>query len=266
VAHFLASAQVKLPHAYRVLKADGTIPDEGMLNWLFRGGDLHRLLADEGIEFAGGRAEQRQRLTADALKELLADRKSEEEQDTPAPAKRAWMVRGSNVDGFNLVHDWLQDGFVSLSASQLGQLGPAADYEELKQAVETGYQHKSYAYRGQRLEELDRFLRRVREGDLVLTPMQGGGLRRSRIRAGLFRRWGSGTFQPPPRCPLVQPGAASGWQPVAGTGARPAAEPGLHRRPHRGYQQLAALVSAPPVPAGQAPEPPVAAPNQPGAS
>ena len=29
-------------------------------------------------------------------------------------------------------------------------------------AVETAYQHKSYAYRGQRLEELDRFLRRMR--------------------------------------------------------------------------------------------------------
>jgi len=39
--------------------------------------------------------------------------------------------------------------------------------------VETGYQHKSYAYRGQRLEEFDRFLRRMGIGDLVLTPMRG---------------------------------------------------------------------------------------------
>ena len=84
------------------------------------------------------------------------------------------MVRGSNVDGYNLVPDWLRDGFVSLSASQLGSLDPGAGYDELRQAVETGYQHKSYAYRGQRLEEFDRFLRRMREGDLVLTPMRGG--------------------------------------------------------------------------------------------
>ena len=84
------------------------------------------------------------------------------------------MVRGSNVDGYNLVPDWLRDGFVSLSASQLGGLDPGADYDELRQAVEAGYQHKSYAYRGQRLEEFDRFLRRMREGDLVLTPMRGG--------------------------------------------------------------------------------------------
>ena len=66
------------------------------------------------------------------------------------------------------------DGFVSLSASQLGRLSPDVSYDELREAVETGYQHKSYAYRGQRLEELDRFLRRMREGDLVLTPMHGG--------------------------------------------------------------------------------------------
>jgi 5-methylcytosine-specific restriction protein B len=84
------------------------------------------------------------------------------------------MVRGSNVDGYNLVPDWLRDGFVSLSASQLARLSPDVSYDELRDAVETGYQHKSYAYRGQRLEELDRFLRRMREGDLVLTPMRGG--------------------------------------------------------------------------------------------
>ncbi len=63
---------------------------------------------------------------------------------------------------------------MSLSASQLGNVNPGIGYDELKQAVETGYQHKSYAYRGQRLEEFDRFLRRMGKGDLVLTPMHGG--------------------------------------------------------------------------------------------
>jgi len=84
------------------------------------------------------------------------------------------MVRGSSVDGYNLVPDWLREGFVSLSASQLAHLDSDPDYEELRQAVETAYQHKSYAYRGQRLEEFDRFLRRMRTDDLVLTPMHGG--------------------------------------------------------------------------------------------
>ena len=175
VADFLASGKVRLANAYRVLNADGSIPDEGMLNASYRGTDLRGRLAAEGVEFdAEGRAAQDQRLTADSLKELLADRASMDEPETQTAVKRAWMVRGSNVDGYNLVPDWLRDGFVSLSASQLGSLDPDAGYDELRQAVEAGYQHKSYAYRGQRLEEFDRFLRRMREGDLVLTPMRGG--------------------------------------------------------------------------------------------
>ena len=173
VADFLANASVRLPNSYRALNADGSIPDEGRLNFAYRGVDLHRRLASEGIEFdAEGRGSQAQRMTADSLKELLEARADEDE--APVPAKRAWMVRGANVDGYNLVPDWLRDGFVSLSASQLGNADPSIGYDELKQAVETGYQHKSYAYRGQRLEEFDRFLRRMGKGDLVLTPMHGG--------------------------------------------------------------------------------------------
>jgi 5-methylcytosine-specific restriction protein B len=172
VAHFLANWQVKLPNAYRVLNADGSLPEEGMLNAAYRGTDLRRQLAREGIEFdPRGRAAQAQRLTADSLKELLDAR--EEEPDPSASVRRAWMVRGSNVEGYNLVQTWLAAGFVSLSASQLSPLELAASHDELKQAVETGYQHKSYAYRGQRLEEFDRFLRRMRPGDLVLTTMHG---------------------------------------------------------------------------------------------
>ena len=173
VAHFLASGKV-LPNAYRVLNADGSIPDEGMLNAWYRGTDLRSRLVGEGVAFdASGHAAQDSRLAPDSLKELLAARAAGDGPDLPALARRAWMVRGSNVEGFNLVPDWLHDGFVSLSASQLGQLDPAASYDELKQAVETGYQHKSYAYRGQRLEEFDRFLRRMHSGDLVLTTMHG---------------------------------------------------------------------------------------------
>ena len=175
VADFLASGRIKLANAYRVLNADGSIPAEGMLNFAYRGVDLRRRLADEGVEFdTHERARQNQRLTASALKELLSARALEADEETPPLAGRAWMVRGSSVDGYNLVPDWLREGFVSLSASQLAHLDPDPDFEELRQAVETAYQHKSYAYRGQRLEELDRFLRRMRTGDLVLTPMQGG--------------------------------------------------------------------------------------------
>jgi 5-methylcytosine-specific restriction protein B len=173
VAHFLANFQIQIPNAYRVLNADGSIPDEGMLNANYRFSDLQRRLAQEGLDFdESGRAVPWQRLTADALKDLL-DARRESEVEAAAPARRAWMVRGTSVDGVNLVPEWLAEGFVSLSALQLGAVDADASYEQLKQQVDAAYQHKSYAYRGQRLEELDRFIRQMRVGDLVLTPMRG---------------------------------------------------------------------------------------------
>jgi 5-methylcytosine-specific restriction enzyme B len=174
VADFLANSQVNLPTSYRVLHADGSIPVEGMLNANYRGTDLRRRLAGEGVEFdASGRASQDQRLTASALKALLSERAEGTSGEAPTTTRRAWMVRGTSVDGFNLVTQWLTEGHVSLSATQLGNIDPEASYDDLKQQVEGAYQHKSYAYRGQRLEEFDRFIRRMSEGDLVLTPMQG---------------------------------------------------------------------------------------------
>jgi 5-methylcytosine-specific restriction enzyme B len=173
VANFLASFKVQIPNAFRALNADGTIPVEGMLHASYRGTDLRKRLALEGVEFdAAGRAAQDRRLTAQDLKGLLDELRASDGIISPT-AKRAWMVRGTNIDGYNLVPDWLADGFVSLSASQLGHLDTGISFDALRQAVETAYQHKSYAYRGQRLDELDRFIRRMSVGDLVLTPMQG---------------------------------------------------------------------------------------------
>jgi 5-methylcytosine-specific restriction protein B len=173
VAHFLASVSIKLANAYRVLNHDGSIPPEGMLNATYRGTDLRRRLTAEGLDFdSQGRASQDQRLTADALRELLEAR-AQDDLTGRTPARRAWMVRGSNVEGYNLVEEWLREGFVSLSASQLAHLSPDVSYDELKRTVEASYQHKSYAYRAQRLEEVDRFLRRMQVGDLILTSLQG---------------------------------------------------------------------------------------------
>jgi 5-methylcytosine-specific restriction protein B len=173
VAHFLASFKIQIPNAFRVLNANGTIPIEGMLNANYRGTDLTKRLTLEGVRFdAAGIAEQSQRLTAQDLKGVLDELRASGGEMIPT-AKRAWMVRGTNIDGYNLVPDWLADGFVSLSASQLGHLDTGVSFDVLQKAVETAYQHKSYAYRGQRLDELDRFIRRMSVGDLVLTPMQG---------------------------------------------------------------------------------------------
>jgi 5-methylcytosine-specific restriction protein B len=174
VADFLAGTKVKLPTSYRVLNADGTIPSEEFLHANYRGSDLRQRLSNEGVIFdAAGTASHEQRLTAADLKLRLSERADDTGEGSPSLMQRAWMVRGTSVDGYNLVHEWLQDGFVSLSVAQLTEVAPGVSYDELKAQVETAYQHKSYAYRGQRLEELDRFIRWVREGDLVLTSVSG---------------------------------------------------------------------------------------------
>jgi len=174
VADFLAGTRVVLPNSYRVLLADGSIPPKEFLPAAYRSTDLRQRLAIEGIAFdVSGRASQAQRITADGLKVQLAELAEDAEADIPALAQRAWMVRGTSVDGYNLVSEWLRDGFVSLSAAQLGEVAANMSLAELKRQVEAAYQHKSYAYRGQRLEELDRFIRQMRQGDIVLTPTAG---------------------------------------------------------------------------------------------
>jgi 5-methylcytosine-specific restriction enzyme B len=50
---------------------------------------------------------------------------------------------------------------------------PLVSFDELRRQVEAKYEHKSYPYRAQRLEEFDRFLRRRQPGNLVLTTMSG---------------------------------------------------------------------------------------------
>ena len=174
VADFLASGKVRLANGYRVLKADGTIPVEGMLNSIYRGTDLRARLAAEGVEFDEyGAASQKQRLVVGALKDLFTAVSEQERADAQPTVRRAWMVRGSNVDGYDLVPEWLNGGFVSLSASQLSGIDADASSEQIQRAVEGGYGHKSYAYRSQRLEEFDRFLRKMQPGDLVLVTRQG---------------------------------------------------------------------------------------------
>jgi hypothetical protein len=89
-----------LPNAHRVLTRDGRVlADESQ--------DIDRLHAElvgEGVEFdAEGRASQAQRLSAENLLEL-----SQHADDEPG-ARRAWLVRGSNVDGRDLVPEWLAE-------------------------------------------------------------------------------------------------------------------------------------------------------------
>ncbi|WP_219500120.1 McrB family protein [Nonomuraea ceibae] len=172
VAHFLANAKVNVPASYRVLTHDGRLPVEGMLHFNYRGVDLQQRLEGEGLKFLDGVAAPQQRLDAIALRSLWELRKELTGADIVG-MQRAWMVRGTGVEGYNLVDDWLREGWVSLAASQLDPAAANLTFDALRKAVREGYQHKSYAFQEQRLAEFARFIRQMRIGDLVLTTTRG---------------------------------------------------------------------------------------------
>ncbi|MGH3798597.1 MAG: AAA family ATPase [Pseudonocardiaceae bacterium] len=82
-------------------------------------------------------------------------------------------MRGSSVDGQDLVPVWLQKGSASLAAASLRQIDPPVPLPALKTAVEQDYQHKSYAVWEGKVAEFDAFCNRMRVDDYLLTTSQG---------------------------------------------------------------------------------------------
>nr|MDQ3761522.1 MGMT family protein [Actinomycetota bacterium] len=151
----------KVPNAHRVLRSDGTIAPD--LHWSDpdRSDDPRQVLESEGLRFDdSGRADPSQRITADDLWEQRAEFGTDGEIESPI--RRAWLVRGSSVDGHDLVPVWLQKGSVSLAAASLRQIDPPVLLATLKAAVEQDYQHKSYAVREGKVAEFDAFCNRMR--------------------------------------------------------------------------------------------------------
>jgi 5-methylcytosine-specific restriction protein B len=154
----------ELPNAHRVLTRDGRVlADESQ--------DIDRLRAElvgEGVESdAEGRASQAQRLSAENLLELS------QHADDESGVRRAWLVRGSNVDGRDLVPEWLAEGWVSLAASQLPAVDPGIGEPRLREIVADAYRHKNYSVREKLTDEFDAFLRQIRDDDYVLTMHRG---------------------------------------------------------------------------------------------
>lgn len=88
-------------------------------------------------------------------------------------ARRAWLVRGNNVLGHDVVPDWLANGFVSLAASNLREVEPGMSKDELKVVVDEDYAHAPYGERTELVDFFHQFLTRMDSGHLVLTLSQG---------------------------------------------------------------------------------------------
>ncbi|SNR46908.1 5-methylcytosine-specific restriction enzyme B [Haloechinothrix alba] len=152
-------------NSHRVLADDGSLRSDAA------GGDAQReQLADEGIVFdAVEQADPTARVTIEELRQALADTAV----DAESTGTRAWLVRGSSVDGHNLVPTWLTQGWVSLAATNLRALDLPVSRAQLGEFVATDYQHKAYAVRQNKVAEFDAFLNQMKPDDLVLTTSGG---------------------------------------------------------------------------------------------
>lgn len=154
IGGYLANSEV--PNRQRVLRNDGRV--EGGRDTL-----IAAQLETDGVDIdESGRADLAQRVTVEALHELSGADDS--------PVRRAWLVRGSNVQGVNLVRDfWLRAGVCSLPATRLRSLPMDASTEQVKLAVDEDYAHASIHEKARQTAEYHAFLSRMRDGDIVMT-------------------------------------------------------------------------------------------------
>ncbi|MFJ5117156.1 DUF4357 domain-containing protein [Kitasatospora sp. NPDC088548] len=93
-----------------------------------------------------------------------------------AGPNRAWLVRGSNVAGLDLVQRlWLPEGRVTLAAARLRQgVEQGTSKEEVQKFVKEDYESTAtYSQQPALVEELHAFLSRIKPGDTVCT-ISGG--------------------------------------------------------------------------------------------
>jgi 5-methylcytosine-specific restriction enzyme B len=151
---------------FKVLHDDGSLPaeahpDEGGM----RGRWLEALEAD-GVQVLGGRAEASAQIPGAELRELISEAFDGEAE----AARRAWLIRGSNVQGQNLVRDlWLNRGLCSLAAARLRDVTPDVSRDQVRAAVDRDYAHASVRDRIRLTAEYHAFLSRMRREDIVVT-------------------------------------------------------------------------------------------------
>ena len=126
-------------------------------------------LEAEGVEFdASGVASEAQHVRTEDFRAFLEDAGV-----LVSLPKRAWLVRGSSVDGHDLVPTWRADGFTSLRAAKLREVDPGVGRPELRDIINDDYSQTSYAAKAAKLDEFHAFLSRMQVGDIVCTTSQG---------------------------------------------------------------------------------------------
>ena len=167
VRGYLESAPASPVH--RVLPEDG-IPRASDDSMQYESSEQLKLLETEGVSFAADdAADPAARVWVGDLRERL-----EALGMGDNATRRAWLVRGSSVNGRDLVPIWRKKGSVSLAATKLRPIEPdGTTREELKGFVAEDYSQASYASKAAKVDEFHAFLTRMNEEDVVVTTSQG---------------------------------------------------------------------------------------------
>ncbi|GID96603.1 AAA family ATPase [Amorphoplanes digitatis] len=99
----------------------------------------------------------------------LLDRWRGSADNEAATGPQGWLVRGAKVHGHNLIGQWLAEGFCSIAFPELPEVKPGTSRAELDELLRERLPEYSASQRGVRTGVLDRFLNRMREGDVVVT-------------------------------------------------------------------------------------------------
>jgi MoxR-like ATPase len=83
--------------------------------------------------------------------------------------EKAWLVRGANVDGVNLVPEWVDQGYVSIGWQELGKLEPPVSLDQMRQRVRETYPEDPPGAWRAAAGNLNSFLNRMQPGHLVVT-------------------------------------------------------------------------------------------------
>jgi 5-methylcytosine-specific restriction enzyme B len=149
---------------HRVLDGDGGLPDQLSLTDQERA-EWAALLEQDGVVMILDRADSGARILGSDLAHLVY-----EEDTVEGAARRAWLIRGSSVQGTNLVRAlWLPQGVCSLPASRLRELPPGAPQDLVRAAVDSDYAYATVQQRARMTAEYYAFLSRMRANDIIIT-------------------------------------------------------------------------------------------------
>ncbi|MEV6830410.1 AAA family ATPase [Amycolatopsis sp. NPDC051102] len=169
VERLLQTMKPPIHGGHRVIRSDGSIPDEDALNPRYRGGKLLGILSSEGVVFdPSGHASEDQRMSTTDLSDRINELGEHIENNAHVP-RRCWFINGSSVEGRELLPTWLKEEWISLAAGSLRPVSAKATRQELWRIIEDDYAHEPYFARERYASEFTMFLHRMRIGDLFFT-------------------------------------------------------------------------------------------------